>query len=130
MSKKKEVNNNQITEDVVNEDMQENQENNAENASTEVEEVVVKENKEKKEAKAKNDKNDNKKKAKNGKQDNGKSFGKKVSATVSELKKVTWPSFGQTVKQTGVVLAFVLMFIVLLLGVNALLGWIFELLVG
>lgn len=60
----------------------------------------------------------------------GSSLGKKARATVSELKKVTWPTFGQLVKNTGVVLAFVLLFVVLLLGVNALFGWLFELVTG
>lgn len=38
-----------------------------------------------------------------------KSLIRKVSEIFSELKKVSWPSFGKTVKQTGVVLGFVLL---------------------
>ena len=38
-----------------------------------------------------------------------KSIAKKTSEVFSELKKVSWPSFGKTVKQTGVVLGFVLL---------------------
>lgn len=34
--------------------------------------------------------------------------GKAFKETFSELKKVTWPSFGEVVKQTGIVLAVVL----------------------
>jgi len=60
--------------------------------------------------------------------DNSNSFGKKVKSTVSELRRVTWPTFGETLKQTGVVLAFVIMFVVILLGLNSLLGWLFNML--
>lgn len=69
----------------------------------------------------------NKKKAK---KDNSNSIGKKIKGTASELKKVTWPKFSEVLKQTGVVLAFVAITVVLLLGVNSLLSWIFNLLVG
>lgn len=69
----------------------------------------------------------NKKKAK---KDNPNSVGKKIKGTASELKKVTWPKFSEVLKQTGVVLAFVAITVVLLLGVNSLLSWIFNLLVG
>lgn len=55
---------------------------------------------------------------------------KKSKETISELKKVTWPSFGEVVKKTGVVIAFVLLFGVCLYGVNTLLGWLVSLLVG
>ena len=71
--------------------------------------------------------NKNKKKTK---KDNPNSLGKKIKGTASELKKVTWPKFSEVVKQTGVVLAFVAITVVLLLGVNSLLGWLFGLLVG
>ena len=57
-------------------------------------------------------------------------IGQGARATVSELKKVTWPTFGQTLKQTGVVIGFVLIFVVLLLGLNSLFGWLFNLIVG
>ena len=91
----------------------------------------VNETKEVKEQKVQNVKNTkvnkNKKKAK---KDNPNSVGKKFKGTVSELKKVTWPKFSEVVKQTGVVLAFVAITVVLLLGINSLLGWIFGLLVG
>ena len=38
-----------------------------------------------------------------------KSLFKKIAEIFSELKKVSWPSFGKVVKQTGVVLGFVLL---------------------
>ena len=52
----------------------------------------------------------------------------KFSGMISELKKVTWPSFGTVVKQTGVVLVVVLIFLVVVTGIdsglNALMGLI------
>lgn len=47
----------------------------------------------------------------------------------SELKKVHWPTFGQIMKATGIVLGIVVLFGVLLLGIWALLGWLHGLLV-
>ena len=55
---------------------------------------------------------------------------KKVKETSSELKKVTWPTFGEVVKKTGVVIAFVVIFAVFLFGVNTLLGGLVNLLMG
>lgn len=54
---------------------------------------------------------------------------KKTKETVSELKKVTWPSFGKVVKQTAVVLGVVLFFTVILFGIDRLLSWLFGLLI-
>lgn len=54
----------------------------------------------------------------------------KAKATVSELKKVTWPSFGKVVKQTGIVLGVVLFFAVILFGIDRLLSWLFNLLIN
>ena len=46
--------------------------------------------------------------------------GRFFKETFSELKKVTWPSFGTVVKQTGIVLGVVLVFLlVLITGLNA-----------
>ena len=39
---------------------------------------------------------------------------KKTKETVAELKKVTWPSFGKVVKQTGIVLVVVLIFLIVI----------------
>ena len=46
----------------------------------------------------------------------------KVKETVSELKKVSWPSFGKVVKQTLVVLGMVIFFTVVLFAIDQLLG--------
>lgn len=54
---------------------------------------------------------------------------KKTKETVSELKKVTWPSFGKVVKQTAIVLGVVLFFTVILFGIDRLLSWLFSLLI-
>lgn len=53
---------------------------------------------------------------------------KRIKETTSELKKVTWPTFGTVVKKTGVVLAVVIIFAVILFGIDRLLAWLFELL--
>ena len=55
---------------------------------------------------------------------------RKTKETVSELKKVTWPSFGKVVKQTAIVLGVVLFFTVILFGIDRLLSWLFGLLIG
>ena len=39
-------------------------------------------------------------------------IGKKFKEIFSELKKVTWPEFSKVIKQTGVVLGVVLLFLV------------------
>ena len=54
----------------------------------------------------------------------------KSKETVSELKKVTWPSFSKVVKQTAVVLGVVIFFMVILFGIDRLLSWLFSLLVN
>ena len=56
-------------------------------------------------------------------------MGRKLKEVFSELKKVTWPSFGTVVKQTGIVLSVVLVFLLVLMGFDALLGWLYDLLV-
>lgn len=67
-------------------------------------------------------KNDKKKEKKPSK------TGKRIKETASELKKVTWPTFGSVVKKTGVVLAVILIFAVVLFGIDRLLAWLFDLL--
>lgn len=52
----------------------------------------------------------------------------RIRETFGELKKVTWPSFGKTMKQTGMVLSVVLIFGVLILGIDLLVGEIIKLL--
>lgn len=54
---------------------------------------------------------------------------KKTKETVSELKKVTWPSFGKVCKQTAIVLGVVLFFTVVLFGIDRLFAWLFGLLI-
>lgn len=54
---------------------------------------------------------------------------RKTKETVSELKKVTWPSFGKVCKQTAIVLGVVLFFTVVLFGIDRLLAWLFGLLI-
>jgi preprotein translocase subunit SecE len=46
-------------------------------------------------------------------------FGRKVKEIFSELKKVTWPTFGKVVKTTGVVLVVVLVFIVIYTAIDS-----------
>ncbi len=44
-----------------------------------------------------------------------KRIGSKIKDVFSELKKVSWPSFAKVVKQTGVVLAVVLVFLIVIM---------------
>lgn len=44
----------------------------------------------------------------------------------SELKKVTWPSFLTVVKQTGVVLLVTVIFLLVMLGMDTLFGWLYK----
>lgn len=52
----------------------------------------------------------------------------RIKETLGELKKVTWPSFGKAMKQTGMVLAIVLVFGVVVLGLDLLISFIINLL--
>ena len=64
------------------------------------------------------------KRAKEKKQDKNKKpnifvrMGRKLKETFGELKRVSWPSFGKALKATGVVLVIVLIFTVIVTGVN------------
>ena len=51
----------------------------------------------------------------------------RVKETMSELKKVSWPSIGKTLKQTGMVLSVVLIFTLVTLGIDLLLSKLLEL---
>ena len=53
-------------------------------------------------------------KKKNKKPSIFKRMGEKAKDIFSELKKVSWPTFGKVVKQTGVVLVVVLIFLVVI----------------
>ncbi len=55
-------------------------------------------------------------KKKDGKPGFFKRMGAKIKDIFSELKKVSWPSFGKVVKETGIVLMVVLIFLVVLTG--------------
>ena len=51
-----------------------------------------------------------------------------MKETTSELKKVSWPSFGKVLKQTGVVIAVVTICTLLLFGIDNLFGLFYNLL--
>ena len=55
--------------------------------------------------------------------------GKMFKETGSELKKVTWPTFKETVKRTGIVLAVVIFFGVVLFAFDFVLSVLYKLLV-
>ena len=69
-------------------------------------------------------------KAKKEKKTKENKLGKKTREISSELKKVTWPSFKEVVKKTGVVLAVVAIFAVVIFGIDMLLTLLRNLLVG
>ncbi len=52
---------------------------------------------------------------------------KKLKEAWSELKKVTWPGFSTVVKKTGVVVLFVLIFTVVIFGIDYVLGLLYNL---
>ncbi len=45
-------------------------------------------------------------------------------ATFGELKQVSWPTFGETMKRLGAVLAITVIFLVVLMAIDFLLQWI------
>lgn len=59
-----------------------------------------------------------------------KSFGKKIKDVFSELKRVTWPTFPKVVKATCVVLVVVLIFTVVVTGINQGLQALLDLVTG
>lgn len=63
-------------------------------------------------------KNDKNKKQKGKKEKGPNVVVKKSKETFSELKKVSWPSFKTVVKNTGVVIVVVLLFTVVLFGID------------
>ena len=82
---------------------------------------------EKSKAEEKKKQKDKNKKGK--KKENKKGLVKKTKETASELKKVTWPTFGDVVKKTGIVIAFVVIFGLLIFGVDTLLAFLSGLLI-
>ena len=115
-----------VTEEVV----EENVANVTEGDLVTEDKVSKKDKKSKKDEKSVDAKDAKKDKKKDKKKDNKKSLIKKTKETASELKKVTWPSFSEVVKKTGIVIAFVVIFGLLIFGVDTLLGWLVSLLVG
>lgn len=69
----------------------------------------------------------NKKNAKKNKKDKV-SLKQKTKETFSEFKKVTWPTFAEVCKRTGVVLVVVLVFAVIIFGMDYGLGALIKLL--
>lgn len=57
-------------------------------------------------------------------------MGKKLKETFSELKRVTWPTFPKVVKNTCVVLVVVLVFTVVITGINVGLQALLDLITG
>ena len=85
--------------------------------------------------KVKQSKNSEKKDFKNSKKHKNKnsdkkSFKKRCSEIVSELKKVSWPSFKTVVKSTGVVIVVVVICAALLLGIENLFSLLYGLLLS
>ncbi len=89
------------------------------------EKVEVKANNKVVEVKAKDVAKDKKKKDKVKKPNK---VAKALKDTGNELKKVSWPGFKQVAKQTGIVLAFVLVFGIVLFGFERLCSWLAGLL--
>lgn len=54
----------------------------------------------------------------------------KIKEVFSELKKVTWPTFKKVVQQTGIVLAVVFAFFLVIWGIDSLLSYLLKLLVS
>ena len=95
------------------------------NNQTPTNEVEVKTNNKVVEVKAKDVAKDKKKKDKVKKPNK---IAKALKDTGNELKKVSWPGFKQVVKQTGIVLVFVLVFAFVLFGFERLCAWLAGLL--
>jgi len=70
---------------------------------------------------------DNKKAKKNS---NKKGVQQRSKELYSELKKVSWPSFGKVAKTTGVVLLVTVVCTLILFGADRLFYWLFGLLIG
>ena len=109
--------------------MEENVKPTNEEVKTEVDTVTT-DKKQKKEKKQKvvevKAKDINKKKQKKEKKPS--KFKKALKDTGNELKKVTWPKFGQVVKQTGIVLVVVFIVSLVLFGFDRLCSLLYELL--
>ncbi len=58
------------------------------------------------------------------------SMGKKIKEVFSELKRVTWPTFPKVVKSTCVALGVVLLFLIVVSGINFGLQALLDLVTG
>ena len=136
MSKKHDINS-ELTEEEVEVQMiqieEESTEESTEQTNQDLEDKnaeVLKDNKKSKETKdSKKDQskeNDSKKKTKKN-ENKPNVVAKETKETVSELKKVSWPSFSKVVKKTGVVIAVMIIFTVVLFGIDKLLSLLFDL---
>lgn len=94
--------------------------------ATETQQATVVENTEKKDKKT-NDKKNTKNTKKKDVKEKGK-LKRKAKEGFSELKKVNWPTFGEVCKKTGVVLVVVLVFAVVIFGMDYGLGALVNLL--
>ena len=65
-----------------------------------------------------------KEKAKKKKEKKPSKVAKALKDTGNELKKVSWPKFKEVVKQTGIVLAVVVVFTLVLFGFDRLCSWL------
>ncbi len=65
-------------------------------------------------------------KAKKDKKEKKPGVFKKLKEAWLELKKVTWPTFATVVKKTGVVIFVVILFTIVLFGIDYLLGLLYK----
>lgn len=86
--------------------------------------TVKNENIEKTDKKAKNNKDKKSTKKQPAKSKNG--IGTKIKESVSEIKKVNWPTFKKVLKQTGMVIAVVVICTLVLFGFDRLLSLLFT----
>ena len=114
------ANNEELSQDVKVEETQPVSAEQTEVATEKVEKTEVKEVK----AKAEPTKAEKAKKQKKSKDKKPSKMAKKLKETSSELKKVTWPKFTTVLKQTGVVLAVVAAFLLVVFGIDRLCSWL------
>ena len=57
-------------------------------------------------------------------------MGRKIKEVFSELKKVTWPTFGKVMKATGTVILIVVLFLIVITAVNYGLSELLQLITG
>lgn len=57
-------------------------------------------------------------------------MGRKIKEVFSELKKVTWPSFGKVMKATSVVISVVVIFLIVFTAINFGLSSLLDLVTG